>query len=105
MLGIKRHDYAWNKSWIEFKAPNAQGVYCLKNKERQVLFIGKGNVRERLLGHWNRENSIDALIWEYLPYMFSFQVTDKASEFEAELIKATGPLCNARKRTPLYRFW
>jgi hypothetical protein len=59
MLGIKGHDYTWRKSWIEFKAPDAPGVYCLRDKECKVLFIGKGKVRERLLSHWNRENSTD----------------------------------------------
>ena len=45
MTGIKGHDYTWSNSWIEFKAPNAQGVYCLLDKEGNVLFIGKGNIR------------------------------------------------------------
>lgn len=31
MNEIKGHDYTWSKSWIEFKAPNAQGVYSLRN--------------------------------------------------------------------------
>ena len=48
MTGIKGHDYTWSNSWIEFKAPNAQGVYCLRDKEGNVLFIGKGKLRERL---------------------------------------------------------
>ena len=30
MSGIKGHDYTWSKSWIEFKAPDALGVYCLR---------------------------------------------------------------------------
>jgi len=26
MIRTKSRDYAWNKGWIEFEAPNAQGV-------------------------------------------------------------------------------
>ena len=63
MTEIKGHDYTWTKSWIEFKAPNSSGVYCLRDKDGKALFIGKGKVRERLLSHWNRENSTDAKIW------------------------------------------
>ena len=42
MTRIKGHDYIWSNSWIQFKAPNAQGVYCLQDKEGKVLFIGAG---------------------------------------------------------------
>jgi hypothetical protein len=64
MPGIKAHAYIWSKSWIEFKAPNAQGVYCIRTKEGSALFVGKGNVRDGLLSHWNKENAVDASIWE-----------------------------------------
>ena len=33
MIETKSHDYAWSKSWIEFKAPNASGVYWLPAKD------------------------------------------------------------------------
>ncbi|HVB29366.1 MAG TPA: hypothetical protein VNG91_06115 [Terriglobia bacterium] len=41
MIETKSHDYAWSKSWIEFKAPNAQGVYWLRDKEGKTIFVGK----------------------------------------------------------------
>ena len=80
MRGIRGHDYTWSQSWIEFKAPNAQGVYCLRDKEGRVIFIGKGNVRERLLSHWNRANSTDAEIWSYAPAIFRFDLTSHPAE-------------------------
>jgi hypothetical protein len=43
----KFHAYTWSKSWIEFMAPNAQGVYWLRDDEGKELFVGNGNVRER----------------------------------------------------------
>ena len=48
MEETKTHAYSWSKSWIEFKAPNDQGVYWLRNKQRKVLFVGKGNIRDCL---------------------------------------------------------
>ena len=30
MIETKSHDYAWNKGWIEFEAPNTPGVYWLR---------------------------------------------------------------------------
>jgi hypothetical protein len=64
MEGTKSYSYTWSISWIEFKAPNDQGVYWLLNKGGKVLFVGKGNVRERLLGHWNRTNpAADLATW------------------------------------------
>jgi len=49
MRDIKGHGYSWSKSWIEFKAPDAPGVYCLRDKRvatvSVVLTVGssKGN--------------------------------------------------------------
>ncbi|HUZ45954.1 MAG TPA: hypothetical protein VMW54_04895 [Terriglobia bacterium] len=34
MSETKSHDYAWNKGWIEFEAPNAPGVYWLQGLMR-----------------------------------------------------------------------
>jgi len=33
VIRTKSRDYAWNKGWIEFEAPNAQGVYWLQAKD------------------------------------------------------------------------
>ena len=82
----KSHAYAWSKSWIEFTAPNAQGVYWLRDKEGKVLFVGKGNVRERLLSHWNRQNSTDAAIWNQSPCAFRFELPNDPARREAELL-------------------
>jgi hypothetical protein len=82
MTRIKGHDYTWNQSWIEFKAPNAQGVYCLLDKDGKVIFIGKGKIRERLLRHWNQENSGDARIWSHGPAFFRFELTSQPAARE-----------------------
>jgi len=85
MAEIKGRDYTWSKSWIEFKAPNEPGVYCLMDKEGKVIFVGKGNIRERLLSHWNRENSTDLRIWDHGPNTFRFELTRHPAERQAEL--------------------
>jgi excinuclease UvrABC nuclease subunit len=105
MTGIKGHDYTWSNSWIEFKAPNAQGVYCLRDKDGKVLFIGKGNIRECLMGHWNRESSTDAEIWNHAPATFRFELTGHPAEREAELIQALKPSCNLAAHSPFPKFW
>jgi len=80
MIETKSHDYAWSKSWIEFKAPNAPGVYWLRDKEGKTLFVGKGNVRERLLSHWFKENSAAVAIWNHAPYTFHFELTNNPAQ-------------------------
>ena len=83
MIETKSHDYAFNKSWIEFKAPNEQGVYWLRDKEGRTLFVGKGNILERLLSHWNRENSADPALWDRNPSSFRFELTSHPAERQA----------------------
>ncbi len=104
MNEIKGHDYAWSKSWIEFKAPNAQGVYTLRNREGTVIFVGRGNIRQRLLSHWNRENPSDAVVWNYDPYAFSFELNDHPAEREAELIRELKPACRQASQPKLLNF-
>lgn len=105
MNEIKGHDYAWSKSWIEFKAPSAQGVYLLRNKTGEVIFVGKGNIRQRLLRHWNRENSRDAAVWNYDPRFFSFELTSNPAEREAELTRQLNPVCLKASRFKFRTFW
>lgn len=94
MNATESHNYAWSKSWIEFKAPNEPGVYSLCDKEGKVIFVGKGNIRERLLGHWNREYPTDSPIWGHNPATFRFELTNNPSARAAELIRELRPICN-----------
>jgi hypothetical protein len=80
MIETKSHGYAFNRSWIEFKAPNEQGVYWLRDQDGKTLFVGKGNILERLLSHWNRENSTDLAIWDRNPCSFRFELTGAGAE-------------------------
>lgn len=102
---IKSHYYKWSKSWIEFKAPNGQGVYCIQDKDGKVIFVGKGNIRERLLSHWNRENSSGAEIWSHTPAAFRYELTDHPDDREAELIQELKPACRQLSQPKLPKFW
>ncbi len=73
MIRTRSRDYAWNKGWIEFEAPNAQGVYWLRAKDGQTIFVGKGNIRQRLLSHWDHEKPGDLAIWDRNPATFGFE--------------------------------
>jgi excinuclease UvrABC nuclease subunit len=105
MIETKGHGYAFNMSWIEFKAPNAQGVYCLLDKGGKVIFIGKGNIRDRLLSHWNRETSDDEAILNHAPAFFRFELTDSPTEREVELIRQLKPSCNPVAHSRFPKFW
>jgi excinuclease UvrABC nuclease subunit len=105
MKGIRGQDFTWSKPWIEYRAPNSQGVYCLRDKEGKVLFIGKGRVRERLLSHWNRENPNDAAIWDHAPAVFRFEVIPHPDRLVADLIRELKPSCNPMTRSRFPKFW
>lgn len=93
MIETTSHAYVWSKAWIEFQAPSAQGVYWLRDKEGRTIFVGKGNIRERLLGHWNHEKPADLAIWSHNPATFRFELTGRPAERQAELVRELKPLC------------
>lgn len=105
MSEIKGQDFTWSKPWIEYRAPNSQGVYSIRNAQGTVVFIGKGKVRERLLSHWNRENDTDAAIWDHSPATFRFEVTAHPDKREAELIQKLKPSCNAVAHSKFLKLW
>ncbi|TAM83348.1 MAG: hypothetical protein EPN47_04350 [Acidobacteria bacterium] len=102
---IKSHNYTWSRSWIKFKAPNAEGVYSILDKEGKVIHIGKGNIRQRLLNHWNRENFTDEAIWDHGPAAFCFELTDRPADREAELIRELKPICRPPSHSKFPKFW
>lgn len=58
--------YAWSK-W-------------LRDKEGKAIFVGKGNVLERLLSHRYSQNPTDAAIWSNRPHTFRFELTDNLDQ-------------------------
>lgn len=60
MAGNEGRSYLWALQWNSFEDPSAYGVYLIRYKDGTALHAGKGNLRERLLSHWNREIPADA---------------------------------------------
>jgi excinuclease UvrABC nuclease subunit len=87
--------FVFTKEWIEKKAANADGVYAIFDRSEAVIYIGQGNIRERLLSHWNKENfPADRCVWNAGPYAYAFEECDTPLAREAELLRIHNPRCN-----------
>ena len=71
---------------------NQYGVYGIF-KTGQWIYVGKGDIRERLLAHPNGDNPC---ILRQRPTHWVGEVTNNADAREKELIKELKPSCNAQ---------
>jgi hypothetical protein len=70
--------------------PGQIGVYGLL-RDKQWIFIGKGDIRIRLLAHLNGDNED---VSREQPSHWVAEITDDYLKRELELIKEYQPLCN-----------
>ncbi len=70
--------------------PNQYGVYGIFNQDRWI-YIGKGDIRQRLLDHLNGDNP---RILQYRPTSFVAEVTPNADAREKELCRELQPVGN-----------
>lgn len=77
---------------IETLNPNQLGVYGLF-RQGQWIYIGKVDIRQRLLDHLNGDNSC---ITRQTPTRFVAEVTSSMDERERQLIVEFQPICNQR---------
>jgi len=78
---------------VESLALNQHGVYGLL-KEGVWIYIGKGDIRQRLLDHLNGDNSC---ILQHQPTHWVDEViAGDPSAREEELIREISPICNRR---------
>ena len=77
---------------MEALKPNQYGVYGLF-KTGNCIYVGKGDIRSRLLDHLNGDN---ACITRHAPTHFVAAVTADADTRERQLILELGPVCNKR---------
>jgi hypothetical protein len=77
---------------IEALSPNWDGVYGLFKPEIWI-YIGKGNLRQRLLAHFNGDNSC---ITSWAPTHFVIEVTPNLDERERQLLSEIQTKCNQR---------
>ena len=73
-------------------SPAQHGVYGLF-KANQWIYVGKGDIRQRLLDHLNGDNSC---IIRNSPTHWVGEVTTNADSREKDLIVELDPLCNQR---------
>lgn len=72
--------------------PNQYGVYGIFN-QTQWIYIGKGDIRQRLLDHLNGDNP---RLLQFRPTSFVGEVSANADQREKELCRELNPLCNQR---------
>ena len=75
------------------------GVYGITNAKLQMIYIGEtGNLRRRLLEHYNQESEESKCIRRYSPKKFYAEIVKGGAEArrkrEAELVGKYDPPCN-----------
>ena len=85
--------YSWNRDALE-AAPEMDGVYAILSKH-QRLYIGKGNIKQRLISHWNKENGTDSCLWGNYPALCCWEICSTPDAREAELVRDFPTRCNS----------
>ncbi len=83
---------AFTRANVEALTPNQKGVYGLF-KDSVWVYVGKGDIRDRLLAHLNNDN---ACITRQAPTHWVDEVWDNPDTREAALILELNPVCNRR---------
>lgn len=94
-MAFKHAFRPYTRTDIEFLNPNQNGVYGIANTTHWV-YVGKGDIRERMLAHYNGDNSCIVL---KQPTRWTAEVfTDKSKvdAREKELILELTPSCNKK---------
>ncbi|HUU93733.1 MAG TPA: hypothetical protein VM238_21280 [Phycisphaerae bacterium] len=83
---------AFTRANVENLSPGQKGCYGLSRTDTWI-YIGKGDIRDRLLAHLNGDNPCIA---RYAPSHFVTMVTDDMDSEEKSLILELGPACNQK---------
>ncbi|MDT8901624.1 hypothetical protein [Anaeroselena agilis] len=89
---IQQNPKIYNKVQVEYLYPNQYGVYGIF-KQRVWIYIGKGDIRQRLLDHLNGDNP--SILYQN-PTHWVAEVTPYADEREKQLILEYRPICNKK---------
>jgi hypothetical protein len=85
--------FHYTRSEIEAISPNQIGVYGIYNAS-QWIYVGKGDIRDRMLAHFNGDN---ICINRNAPTGWVGELTHgDPSNRERELILELNPCCNKR---------
>jgi hypothetical protein len=90
---VQQTPRSFTQQYVEVLKPNQIGVYGLF-KQNVWVYIGKGDIRQRLLAHLNGDNT---RIVAYAPTYWVDELTDgDPSNRERQLIVECQPICNQR---------
>lgn len=84
---------AFTRANIEAITPGQMGCYGLFINQGAWVYIGKGDIRKRLLDHLNGDNPC---ITRNGPTHYVDVVTDNMDQVEKALILECGPTCNKK---------
>lgn len=84
---------AFTRQNIEALAPNQFGCYGLFINQGEWVYVGKGDIRKRLLDHLNGDNPC---ITRSRPTHWVDIVTDDMDRLEKSLILELNPTCNKK---------
>jgi len=82
----------FNKAYIEALTLNQMGVYGIY-RQGKWIYIGKGDIRQRLLNHLNGDNPC---ILRENPTLWVYEVTPNMDVREKQLILEYNPICNQK---------
>ena len=83
---------AFTKTNVEALNPNQYGCYGLL-KNGTIIYVGKGDIRTRLLAHLNGDNILISL-WS--PDQWVDGISTDMDNWEKQLILEFNPVCNQR---------
>ncbi len=91
-----------NLAKLKTKFPKTPGVYLMKSREGDILYVGKaGNLRRRVLSYWERPQEMRIAKMIGLVARVDFLKTDTVIEaliLEARLIKKYQPFYNIKEK-------
>lgn len=95
MIGSGHPGFTWTRQSIMMNAPAASGVYAIYNPQVWIYIGESGNIRERLLAHFDGDNPC---IIQNHPTGFQFELVAANQRVARQdaLILALAPVCNRR---------
>lgn len=82
----------FNRQSIEAINPGQEGCYGIY-RSGQWIYVGRGDIRDRLLAHLNGDNPS---ILREVPTHFVTAVSANSVELEKQLIRELTPCCNQK---------
>lgn len=89
---VQQNSQTFTRANIEVITPGQMGVYGIFKTNRWI-YVGRGDIRNRLLAHFNGDNTC---ITGELPTHYVDEVTTSYIQRETDLIRELTPACNQR---------